>query len=287
MPDTTHTHAASALAHWPCPYWAQLSTRDFALAQASGLAARTVAILPVGATEQHGPHLPLCVDSALTEGILQHALAQLPPDVPVLALPTQTIGLSVEHLAFAGTLSLQPATLLALWTELGACVARAGVKKLLIFNAHGGNVSSMDIVARQLRQQCGLLVYHCSWFNLPLPEQVQQSFSAHEHRFGIHAGAVETSMMLHLAPQLVAMEQAQHFASTSEQRAQRYAILGNGKSAKLGWAMQDYHPAGAVGDAASADAARGQALVQAAGAGLAQLLQEMAQLPPDTVGPAY
>ena len=273
--------------YWPRPFWAQVSARDFALAQASGLATRTVAILPVGATEQHGPHLPLCVDSTLTDGILHAALAQLPPEVPVLALPTQTIGLSMEHLAFAGTLSLQPATLLALWTELGACVARAGVRKLLIFNAHGGNVSSMDIVARQLRQQCGLLVYPCSWFNLPLPEAVQQSFSAHEHRFGIHAGAVETSMMLHLAPELVAMEQAQDFASTSEQRARHYPILGNGRSAKLGWAIQDYHPQGAVGDAASADAGRGQAMTQAAADSLAQLLQEIAQLPLDTVGPAY
>lgn len=287
MPDTTQTHAASAMQHWPCPYWAQLSTRDFALAQASGLAQRTLAILPVGATEQHGPHLPLCVDSALTDGILHAALSQLPQDVPVLALPTQSIGLSVEHLAFPGTLSLQPATLLALWTELGACVARAGVRKLLIFNAHGGNVSSMDIVARQLRQQCGLLVYHCSWFNLPLPDAVQQSFSAHEHRFGIHAGAIETSMMLHLAPELVDMQQAQNFASTSEQRAQRYPILGNGRSAKLGWAIQDYHPQGAVGDAASADATRGQAITQAAANRLAQLLQEIVQLSSDTVGAAY
>ncbi|MFC4623262.1 creatininase family protein [Comamonas nitrativorans] len=277
----------SDLHAWPSRYWAEVTAHDFALAQAQGLAAQTIALLPLGATEQHGPHLPLCVDTALADGIVAAALAQLPVHVPVLALPTQAIGLSVEHQAYPGTLSLQPATLLALWTELGACVARAGVQKLLLFNAHGGNVSSMDIVARQLRQQHGLLVYHSSWFNLPLPQDLHDAFSAHEHRFGVHGGEVETSMLLHLAPGQVHMQRAQNFASTSAQRAQQFPILGNGKSAKLGWAMQDYNPQGAAGNAAAADARRGQALVTAAAQALAQLLQEIHQLPPQTVGPAY
>lgn len=277
----------SDLHAWPSRYWAEVTAHDFALAQAQGLAAQTIALLPLGATEQHGPHLPLQVDTALAEGIVAAALAQLPAQLPVLALPTQAIGLSVEHQAFPGTLSLQPATLLALWTELGACVARAGVKKLLLFNAHGGNVSSMDIVARQLRQQHGLLVYHSSWFNLPLPQALHGAFSAHEHRFGVHGGEVETSMLLHLAPGQVHMQRAQNFASTSAERAQQFPILGNGKSAKLGWAMQDYNPQGAAGNAAAADARRGQALVTAAAQALAQLLQEIHQLPPQTVGPAY
>ncbi len=274
-----------ALTAWSSRRWADVSARDFALAQRSGLAAQTVAVLPVGAVEQHGPHLPLSVDTSLTDGILDAALPQLAAEVPVLALPTQAIGLSLEHQDY-GTLSLSPATLLSMWTELGACVARAGVKKLLIFNAHGGNVTSMDIVARQLRMQCGLLVYHCSWFNLPMPAGVNEAFSAHEHRFGVHGGEVETSMMLHLAPHTVRMQHAQNFASTSEQRAQRYPVLGNGKSAKLGWAMQDYNPQGAAGNAAAADAQRGKALVEGAAASLAQLLSEIHALPADTVGAA-
>ena len=261
-----------------------MSARDFALAQRSGLAAQTVAILPVGAVEQHGPHLPLKVDTALVEGVVDAALPLMAADVPVLVLPTQAIGLSLEHQDYAGTLSLSPATLLAVWTELGVCVARAGVKKLLIFNAHGGNVSSMDIVARQLRMQCGLLVYHSSWFNLPQPAGVNEAFSAHEHRFGVHGGETETSMMLHLAPELVRMEHARNFASSSEVRARQFPILGNGKSAKLGWAMQDYNPQGAAGNAAAADAQRGQALVQGAAASLAQLCAEIHALPEGTVG---
>lgn len=275
---------AAALQAWPSRRWADVSARDFALAQRSGLAAQTVAILPVGAVEQHGPHLPLKVDTALVEGVVDAALPLMAADVPVLVLPTQAIGLSLEHQDYAGTLSLSPATLLAVWTELGVCVARAGVKKLLIFNAHGGNVSSMDIVARQLRMQCGLLVYHSSWFNLPQPAGVNEAFSAHEHRFGVHGGETETSMMLHLAPELVRMEHARNFASSSEVRARQFPILGNGKSAKLGWAMQDYNPQGAAGNAAAADAQRGQALVQGVAASLAQLCAEIHALPEGTVG---
>ena len=268
---------------WPARFWSDVSARDFDAAQRSGLAAQTVAVLPVAATEQHGPHLPLSVDAALLQGVIDAALPLLPQDLPLLLLPPQNIGLSTEHMAYAGTLTLSPATLLALWTELGECVAHAGIKKLLLLNGHGGQVSVMDIVARELRQRCGLLVYSASWFSLPLPQEVSERFSAEEHRFGIHAGEIETSMMLHLAPQTVHMEHARNFRSTSQDRAGRYSLLGNGKSAKLGWAMQDYHPAGAVGNAAAATADKGQGVVQAAAAQLALLLEELHALPLSTL----
>jgi creatinine amidohydrolase/Fe(II)-dependent formamide hydrolase-like protein len=141
--------------------------------------------------------------------------------LPALFLPPQVVGLSTEHLAYPGTLSLSPATVIALWTEIGACVARAGVKKLLLLNGHGGNVAVMDIVARELRQHHGLLVYSSSWFSLPQPPEVQALFSAEEQRFGIHGGAVETSMMLHLAPATVRMEHAAQWRSSSQDRAAR------------------------------------------------------------------
>lgn len=263
----------------PSRFWAELTTRDFAHLQASPLAAQAVAVLPVAAIEQHGPHLPLSVDATLLQGVVDAALPRLPAGLPALFLPPQVVGLSTEHLAYLGTLSLSPATVIALWTEIGACVARAGVKKLLLLNGHGGQVSVMDIVARELRQHHGLLVYSSSWFSLPLPGDVQALFSAQEHRFGIHAGEMETSMMLHLAPATVHMDQARDFRSSSQDRAERYALLGNGKSAKMGWAMQDYHPAGAVGNAAGATAEKGRAVVEAAGAQLALLLQELCALP--------
>ena len=263
----------------PSRFWAELTTRDFAQLQASPLAAQAVAVLPVAAIEQHGPHLPLSVDAMLLQGVVDAALPLLPAGLPALFLPPQVVGLSTEHLAFPGTLSLSPATVIALWTEIGACVARAGVQKLLLLNGHGGQVSVMDIVARELRQHHGLLVYSSSWFSLPQPPEVQALFSAQEHRFGVHAGEIETSMMLHLEPATVRMDQARDFRSSSQDRAERYALLGNGKSAKMGWAMQDYHPAGAVGNAAGATAEKGRAVVQAAGAQLALLLQELCALP--------
>ncbi|QIL83230.1 creatininase family protein [Diaphorobacter sp. HDW4A] len=260
---------------WPSRQWAEVSTHDFAAAQTNGLAAQTIAVLPVAAVEQHGPHLPLSVDATLLEGVIAAALPQIAAQIPVLFLPPQNIGFSTEHTSYPGTLTLSPATLIALWTELGACVARAGIRKLLLLNGHGGQVSVMDIVARELRMQHGLMVYSSSWFSLPLPDEVNAQFSAHEHRFGIHAGQIETSMMLHLAPDTVHMERAENWHSTSQDRSEQFAILGNGRSAKMGWAIEDYNASGAVGDAAAASADKGARVVQAAGASLARLLEEL------------
>jgi creatinine amidohydrolase len=137
----------------------------------------------------------------------------------------------------------------------------------------------MDIVARDLRARLGMLVYSVSWFNLPLlnaqGQDVNAQFSAHEHRFGVHAGEVETSMMLALAPERVRMDKAQNFHSTSADRAASSPLLGNGRSAKLGWQMQDYNAMGAAGNAAAATAVKGR--------GLAQMLAEVVALPATTL----
>ena len=267
----------------PSRFWADLCTRDFARLDP----ARTIAVLPVAATEQHGPHLPLSVDTVLADGIVAASLPHLPADLSVLFLPTQAVGLSPEHARFPGTLTLKAETVLRLWTDIGESVAAAGVRKLLLFNSHGGQVSVLDLVARDLRARLNLLVYSCSWFTLPLHDAQGQDlhalFSAEEHRFGIHGGDIETSMMLALAPARVQMSQAQNFVSTAQARAQQFPILGNGRSAKLGWQTQDYHSAGAVGNAAAATAAKGEALVQAAGRALAQLLAELDALPLSTL----
>jgi creatinine amidohydrolase len=260
-------------------FWAQLRSTDFAQLDP----ARTVAVLPLGATEQHGPHLPLGVDTVLADGLIAAALPLLPADAQVLVLPTQAVGFSPEHAAFAGTLTLDSQTVIRLWTAIGESVAAAGVKKLVLFNAHGGQVGLLDVVARDLRARLGLLVYSVNWFQLPLPAAVEQLFPAQEHRFGIHAGDVETSMLLALQPQQVNMAAAQDFASTSQDRAARYPIMGNGKSAKFAWQMQDVNPQGAAGNAAAATAAKGQAVVDAAAQQLAALLLEVAALPLSTL----
>ena len=268
-------------------FWADLTTQDFAQAIQNGQATRTIAVLPVAATEQHGPHLPLSVDTMLADGLVAAALPHLPDDLSVLFLPTQAVGLSPEHMQFPGTLTLKAETVIQLWTQIGESVARAGINKLVLLNSHGGQVGVMDIVARDLRARLGMLVYSVNWFNLPLLDlqgkDINAQFSNEEHRFGIHAGEIETSMMLALNPERVQMAQAQNFHSTSKDRAEKFAILGNGKSAKLGWQMQDYNPAGAVGNAAAATAAKGQAVVDAAGRSLAKLLLEIDQLSADTL----
>ncbi len=271
----------------PSRFWADLSTRDFAQLINSGEAAKTIAVLPVAATEQHGPHLPLCVDTALVDGVVAAALPKLAPAMKVLFLPTQAVGLSPEHAAFPGTLTLNAETILRLWTDIAESVAAAGIRKLLLFNSHGGQVSVMDLVARDLRARLGMLVFSASWFNLPLLDKsgrdVNALFSADEHRFGIHGGDIETSMMLALAPTLVDMAWAKDFPSTSQERTRNFDILGNGRSAKLGWQMQDYNPAGAVGNAVAATAEKGRAVLDAAGRSLAQLLAEMDRLPLSTL----
>ena len=260
-------------------FWADLKTTDFAQLDTT----RTVALLPLGATEQHGPHLPLSVDQSIVDGVVAACLPRLPADAPVLVLPTQSVGYSPEHAQFAGTLTLPSSTVVKTWVGIGECVARAGVKKLVLLNAHGGQVSLMDIVARELRTRAGLIVYSCSWWNLPLGDAVNGQFSADEHRFGVHAGEIETSMMLALRSQCVDMGQAKDFKSASQQRAAQYPILGNGRSAKLGWAMQDYNAQGAAGNAAGATAEKGQAVLGAAGRQLALLLQEVSSLPLSTI----
>ena len=264
-------------------FWSDLTTADFGRLALD----RVIAVLPVAATEQHGPHLPLSVDTDLVDGVIAAALPHLPADLPVFFLPTQAVGFSPEHARFPGTLTLKAETVIRLWTEIGESVAASGVKKLVIFNAHGGQVGLLDVVARDLRSRLSMLVYSLSWFNLPLVNGQGQDaaalFGADEHRFGVHAGDIETSMMLALRPQAVRMSKARAFHSTSQDRAAAFELLGNGKSAKLAWQMQDYNPAGAVGDAAAATADKGRAVVGAAGWQLARLLQEIHRLPADTL----
>ena len=267
----------------PIRRWAHLKSPDFHTLDL----ARTIAVLPVAAIEQHGPHLPLNVDTALVEGVVAAALPHLAANLPVLFLPTQAVGFSPEHTAFAGTLTFKSETLIRLWTEIAESVAATGVKKLVLLNSHGGQVGLLDVVARDLRARLGMLVYGVNWFNLPLLDaagvDVASQFSAHEHRFGIHAGDMETSMMLALQPELVDMGKAQNFHSTSQDRAEQFKLLGDGKSAKLAWQMQDYNRHGAVGNAAAATADKGRALLGAAGRSLAALLLEIDQLAPDTL----
>ena len=271
--------------HLPSKFWADLSARQFFQLAASPQIGQAVAVLPVAAIEQHGPHLPVSVDTTLVNGVIDAALPHLPDDLPVLFMPTQQVGKSNEHIRYPGTLTLSAQTLISVWMELGACVARAGIRKLLLFNSHGGQISVMDIVARDLRAAHDLIVFSSNWFTLPLGEEVSGLFPAEEHRFGIHAGDMESSMMLALRAQFVDMSQAQHFKTSAQERASQYPVLGNGSSAKLGWQIQDYNAFGAAGNARIATAAKGHAVIDAAGMQLARLLREISSLPLTTLNP--
>ncbi|MDH3660290.1 MAG: creatininase family protein [Alphaproteobacteria bacterium] len=254
-------------------YWETLSSPEIEALDHE----RTIAILPVGAIEQHGPHLPLGVDAMIVQGILDRAMATLPSPLQALALPTLPVGKSDEHIAFGGTLTLAAETLIRVWTEIGCSVARAGVKKLVLFNGHGGQVAIMDVVARELRIRERMLVMAHSWFAGGLPEGL---FSDDEIRYGIHAGEIETSMMLHLRPDLVAMDKAENFRPLPAEMARdgyrRLSPVGQGR---MGWKAEDLHPSGACGDAASADAERGRLLVDHAAKALVELLIEVDRFP--------
>lgn len=269
----------------PTHRWEQLRSAELAALDAS----RLIAVLPLGATEQHGPHLPLGTDAALADAMVQAAIRSLPQETPALFLPVQHFGYSVEHLGYPGTLSLSAATILALLGDIAESVATSGVKKLVLFNTHGGHDGLMEAAARAWRQRLGLLVCCTSWQRLPLVDEdgtdLLARMGADEQRFGVHAGQSETAMMLAISPQSVDMQSAERFASTSQQRAEAFPILGNGRSAKLAWMARDLNPKGAAGNAAAASADYGRALIAATGRALAALLAEIDRLQPDTALP--
>ena len=145
--------------------WADMTWQDFAEADT----ARWIAVLPLAAVEQHGPHLPLGVDAFLGEAYLQRVTSLLPPELPVTFLPLQSIGHSEEHVAFPGTLTLSAQTAIGAWTDIGESVHRAGVRKLVLFNSHGGQPQIMDIVARNLRVRLEMFVVCASSYAFGMP----------------------------------------------------------------------------------------------------------------------
>ena len=225
--------------------WADLTTRDFAALDPEA----TVAVLAIAAIEQHGPHLPVATDTAIAEGMLAEVRKRLPDDLSILILPVQAIGKSNEHLRSPGTLTLSWETAIRAWTEIGESVHRAGLRKLVLINSHGSNVDPIGIVARELRVRLGMLAVAAQWSRLGKPAGL---FSDQELAVGIHGGDIETSLMLHFRPDLVAMEHAQNFVPATVEMAATFDILRPTGFSAFGWIAQDLHAAGAAGDASKA-----------------------------------
>lgn len=258
-------------------YWHHLPSAAFA-----GLPSETVAVLPIGAIEQHGPHLPVWVDSCINELLLDRALTALPATARVLALPLQAVGKSNEHTAFGGTLSLSCETLIAMLLELGESVYRAGIHRLILLNSHGGQPQVLDVVARELRIRHAMLVVNAAWFSLGLPEGL---FSADECRHGIHGGEIETSLMLHLRPDLVDMGRARNFVSLSQEMVGKFDLLTVEGAIGIGWQAQDLNHWGVCGNAAAADADRGAKVAQYLVGKFVDLAGEVARFPLDRLQP--
>lgn len=255
-------------------HWADLTAPDFASLDRG----RAVAILPIGAIEQHGAHLPLSVDRDLTLAVLTRALALLTADLTVLALPVQAIGKSTEHLAWPGTLSLSADTLMRVLADIACSVVRAGIPRLLILNGHGGNRALLEMACRDLRSDHGLITGHVAWDDLA---QAQSIVGDAEAQDGLHGGDVETSAMLAAHPSLVRMDRAQNYGSAHIGWRAAHPGLGLGGSAlRPGWLMGDLNPAGAIGNASAATAPKGEALLANAAGNLALLIAAFATFTP-------
>jgi creatinine amidohydrolase len=248
--------------------WTEMAWTDVA----AGDTARWIAVLPVAAVEQHGPHLPLGVDSYIAEAYIARVLPLLPEDLAATFLPVQPIGYSDEHSAFPGTLSLSAHTLIAAWTEIGESLHRCGVRKLVIVTSHGGNAALLDPVARDLRVRLKMLVVTCAWHRFGYPPG---TFADQEQLHGIHAGDVETSLVLAHRPGTVQMKSAVNAAPATVEMAGTFKWLSAFKPAGFGWMTQDLHPTGAVGDATAATAHKGKLALDHGARAFVELLQDV------------
>ncbi len=249
-------------------YWGELCSAEFRALDPE----QTIVILPIAAIEQHGPHLPVMTDLAIAQGMLALLQQRLPAGLDVLVLPIQAIGKSNEHLLSPGTLSLSAETLSRLLVEIGEGVHRAGLRKMVLANSHGGNVAVLTIVARELRVKLGMLVVPTQWSRFGLPDGLYDPVEA---RHGIHGGDIETSLMLHFRPDLVTMGAAKNFVSSAIAIETEFEHLSPDGTHAFGWIAQDLNPEGAVGDAAKASADKGRRTAELQTDGFIALLREM------------
>jgi creatinine amidohydrolase len=263
---------------------------DWSSIRWSGIAPETaanwIAVLPLAATEQHGPHLPLTTDVLIAEAYLARVRELLPREIPATFLPVQPIGISTEHTDFPGTQTLSNEAALRAWTALGEDVARSGIKKIVMVSSHGGNSAAMMMVAQDLRARHRMLAVTTAWSRFGVPDGL---FGTEELRHGIHGGAVETSIMLARYPHEVRRDKIADFRPTSIAIETAYRWLSTQRPAPFAWQTQDLHPSGAVGDATQASADKGERLVEHGARAFCELLADMVRFDPAvfTNGPRH
>lgn len=254
-------------------YWQSMTTVE------AGAAAERdpVLILPLAATEQHGPHLPLSTDLDIGMGLLAGAFGFLPSDFPAWVLPPQAVGASAEHARFPGTLSISAEHLVRMIEEQGRALADSGVRRLVLSNSHGGNRHAMDAAGLRLRQECGMLVVKANYFQFDRPSGVDLPDS--EWRQGFHGGAVETAMMLHLHPGRVRTNDRTDAPSLGVALDHILRRLRPEGQASFSWLGGDLHSSGVTGDARLATVSKGEQLVEHYARALADVIQDALDFP--------
>ncbi|MGF1577176.1 MAG: creatininase family protein [Cyanophyceae cyanobacterium] len=233
--------------------------------------ANTVIVQPVAAIEQHGPHLPLVVDSAIGTAVIGRAMEKLEPGIPAYVLPTQCYGKSNEHWHFPGTIALSAQTLISVLSEVAESIYRAGFRKLVFINSHGGQPQVLEIVARDLHQKYEdfLLFPIAAW---RVPNNGDQLFTAKEREFGIHGGDGETSIMLHILGDQVRMEKA---VCEYPQQLPTDSLLSMEGQMPFAWVTRDLTQSGVLGDATVATAEKGRLVVESLADGWVHLIKDI------------
>ena len=251
-------------------YWHDLKMTDFA-----GLnPEKTVVVQPIAAVEQHGPHLPTGTDVMIGEGLMAATLKGWQAEgLNVLVLPSLPYGKSDEHMSFPGTITLTTGAYIRSLRNIGQSVADSGLQKLVFMSSHGGNSPAMQLAAQELRRDHGMFVVCANWMRLGFAKGLA---SDHELAHGIHGGLVETAIMLALRPELVDMDLADDFNSTSAELAARFKHLGGVGKLSFAWMTEDLSQAGTMGNAKAATLELGEALVASAATEMRTFLSEVA-----------
>lgn len=253
----------------PRPYWADMTALDFST-DTDGW----IAVVPTAAVEQHGPHLPLGTDTIINEGMVATVVERLPADIPATFLPVQTIGKSNEHLSYRGTITMSWETAIKAWLEIATSVARAGIRRIVFANSHGGNTAMLEVIARELRVRFDMLAVHTAWARFGDADLVGED----ERAFGIHGGTVETALIRHFRPDLVREEHVADFASAEKELRERHEYLSAHGRHPFAWKAGDLNPNGVVGDATRATAEMGRAIAEHGADGFIRLLREVAEI---------